>query len=251
MALPLISCIVPVYNGERYLRETLDSIAAQTYQPIEIIVVDDGSTDRSAEIVAAHSAPIRYLRQANSGPTVARNLGISAACGEYCAFLDADDLWDKQKLERQMARFTAHPELDICIAHAQPFWINELQEEAARLRDHPRSKAVAGYTTGALLAKKNVFLKYGEFNGSLWFGDSMEWFLRLADRGATMEILPEVLLYHRMHKTNHTRRRTNASKEEFLHVIKSMLDRKRQRNSSDAPFGGPRANSETTDLGTS
>jgi glycosyltransferase involved in cell wall biosynthesis len=245
MSTPLISCIVPVFNGERYLREALDSILAQSYRPIEIIVVDDGSTDGTPRILAGMRSSIRVLQQDDRGPSAARNLGWRSACGDFVAYLDYDDLWHPEKLARQMARFDAHPELDICIAHAQLFWIEELQEEAARLRHQPRSDVVPGYTTGALLARTSVFKAYGEFDSSLWFGDSTEWFLRLADQGAIVELLPDVLLYHRMHKNNHSRRRMAASKEEFLRIIKTMLDRKRLNGGDDAACAGPKPLSKT------
>lgn len=216
MTPPLISCIVPVHNGERYLREALDSIIAQTYRPIEIIVVNDGSTDGTERILADRQGATRILQLDNRGPSATRNFGWRAAAGEFVAFLDQDDLWHPEKLARQIARFEARPDLDLCVAHTQLFWVDELQDEATRMRHQFRANVVPGYTTGTLLTKKNLFEKHGEFDRSLWFGDSMEWFIRLADQGAVMELLSDVLLYHRMHKTNHTRRRTAASKDEFL-----------------------------------
>src|SRR5436190_9496549 len=95
----LISCIVPVFNGDRYLAETLDSILAQTHRPIEIIVVDDGSTDGTSAIAAEYGEKIRYIRQENSGVASARNLGLQSARGDFIAFLDADDLWHAGKLQ--------------------------------------------------------------------------------------------------------------------------------------------------------
>ena len=106
----LISCIVPVYNGERYLGEALDSILAQTYRPLEIIVVDDGSTDGTAEVVAIYGDQVRYLKQVNGGPAATRNLGLSSSNGEFVAFLDQDDLCHPEKLERLMERFKTRPE---------------------------------------------------------------------------------------------------------------------------------------------
>src|SRR5688572_13312922 len=102
-SLPLISCVVPVFNGERYLSETLESIFAQSYRPLEVIVADDGSTDRTPDTVAGYGDRIRYLKQENAGASAARNLGLEAARGEFIAFLDADDLWHAEKLQRQMA----------------------------------------------------------------------------------------------------------------------------------------------------
>src|SRR5688572_20501170 len=95
---PTISCIVPVYNGERYIREALDSILGQTYPNLEVVVVDDGSTDATAAAVASYGNRVSYLWQPNAGPVAARNLGLGAATGDYVAFLDADDLWHLEKL---------------------------------------------------------------------------------------------------------------------------------------------------------
>src|SRR5438093_12571348 len=103
----MISCVVPVFNGERYLAEALESILEQSYRPLEIIVADDGSTDGTRAVVAHYGTQVRYLWQPNSGPAAARNLGLSAARGEFVAFLDADELGHPEKLERQMARFAA------------------------------------------------------------------------------------------------------------------------------------------------
>jgi len=100
MQSPLISCIVPVYNGERYLKEALDSILVQTHCPLEIIVADDGSTDGTASVVAGYGEGVKHLWQPNAGETAARNMGLSAAQGEFVAFLDADDLWHPEKLAR-------------------------------------------------------------------------------------------------------------------------------------------------------
>ena len=224
----LISCIVPVYNGERYLSEALQSIFAQSYRPLEVIVVDDGSTDNTPQVVARFKNCIRYLEQSNKGPSATRNLGVSAARGDFVAFLDPDDLWHPEKLARQMARFEARPELDLCVAHVQLFWVPELREEAARLRNQARLNTVPGYTTGTLLTSRTFFDTVGEFDASFWFGDATDWFLRAADGGAVMELLPDVLLYHRMHTTNLTRRQISASRDEFLRIVKRSLDNRRQ-----------------------
>ena len=224
----LISCIVPVYNGERYLSEALQSIFAQSYRPLEVIVVDDGSTDNKPQVVARFKNCIRYLEQSNKGPSATRNLGVSAARGDFVAFLDPDDLWHPEKLARQMARFEARPELDLCVAHVQLFWVPELREEAARLRNQARLNTVPGYTTGTLLTSRTFFDTVGEFDASFWFGDATDWFLRAADGGAVMELLPDVLLYHRMHTTNLTRRQISASRDEFLRIVKRSLDNRRQ-----------------------
>jgi glycosyltransferase involved in cell wall biosynthesis len=172
----LVSCIVPVYNGEKYLAEALDSILRQSYRPIEIIVADDGSTDRSAAIAKQYAPIVRYLRQLNAGPAAARNQGLGAAQGEFIAFLDADDLWHREKLARQMARFAARPELDYCVTHAQNFWVSELVDEAQRFRNHRIANPIPAFTTATLLARRSLFDKIGCFNPNLPHGDSTDGF---------------------------------------------------------------------------
>jgi glycosyltransferase involved in cell wall biosynthesis len=100
--MPTLSCIVPVYNSEAYLGQALDSILAQTLLPAEIIIIDDGSTDATPMIAAKYARHVSYIRQENQGPAGARNAGLRVAGGEFLAFLDADDTWHPEKLERQM-----------------------------------------------------------------------------------------------------------------------------------------------------
>ncbi len=222
-----ISCIVPVYNGERYVKEALDSILAQTYRPLEIIVVDDSSTDGTAEVVAGYGDQVNYVRQPNSGPAGARNRGVSEAHGRFIAFLDADDLWHPGKLERQIARFQARPALDLCVTYVQNFWIPELQEEAERFRNHRLAQPVPGYVAQTLLARRALFESVGQFNTGLMHGDAKEWFLRAAEAGAVMEILSDVLVYRRLHRENFSRD-VSRSLEDHLRIIKASLDRRRR-----------------------
>ena len=226
----LISCIVPVYNGERYLGEAIESILRQSYRPIEIIIADDGSTDRTAAVAAAYGGQVLYLRQANAGTAAARNFGMRVAKGEFFAFLDADDVWPSDKLDRQMARFQANPELDFCIAHVQNFWIPELIEEEKKFRDHRISKALPGYSTGTLMARRRCFDAVGEFNTEIHHADDTEWFLRAAEQGSAMELLPDVLLHRRLHHTNLSRVKAANSRDHYLQVLKAALDRRRGLN---------------------
>ena len=106
-----VSVVIPTFNYGRWVAEAVDSALQQTLPPLEVIVVDDGSTDETAAVLAAYGDRIRLIRQTNQGPAMARNAGIAAARGDYVAFLDADDVWKPRKLELQMARFNGGPPL--------------------------------------------------------------------------------------------------------------------------------------------
>lgn len=225
----LISCIVPAYNSGKYITETLDSIFAQTYPAIEVIVADDGSTDGTQDIVRTYPQKVKLLTQDNSGPAETRNLGLLAAAGSFIAFLDADDLWVPEKLSKQMSRFENDPALDLCISYTQMFWPKHLEDEAEKYQNYMRSGPIQGYATTTLLAKRYVFDKIGVFDRHYWFGDATDWFLRVKEAGLKFEMVPEVLTLHRMHETNLTRRRSKASRDEFLAIVKASLDRRRGR----------------------
>jgi len=222
----LISCIIPVFNGDRYLAEAIDSILRQTYSPVEIIIADDGSTDDTRELTTAFGARIHYMHQQHSGAPSARNLGLSGTNGEFVAFLDADDLWLPEKLERQMKRFMARPELGYCVTHIQNFWAPEMEEERKRFTSHRISGPLPGYVTQTMLARRSAFETVGEFNTAVRYGDGTEWFLRAAECGVAMEILPDVLVRRRLHDRNLSRAIV-ASRDDYLKVVKSSLDRRR------------------------
>jgi glycosyltransferase involved in cell wall biosynthesis len=232
----LVSCIVPVHNGARFLGEALDSILAQTYRPLELIVVDDGSTDSTSDVIARYVAATRTatgagqvhgIRQERSGAPAARNRGLAEAHGAYVAFLDADDRWHPDKLARQVGRFAARPELELCLTHAQNFWDADVNDEESRFQNHPRAEALPGYSTVTLLARRSFFQTVGGFKVELESGDNIDWFLRVAERGAVVEMLPEVLVYRRLHRANLTRRQVALARDECLDLVKAHLDRRR------------------------
>ena len=225
----VVSCIIPVHNGEPYLREALDSVFAQTYRPIEVIVVDDGSTDNTERTVAEYDRQLVYVRQQNAGPASARNHGVRVAQGEFVAFLDADDLWRQDKLELQMRRFQTRRDLDYCVTHCQNFWVPELIQEAETYRNHRISLPMPGYVTGTLTARRAAFDVVGPFNIKLNHGDSTDWFLRASERGLKEELLPDVLMHRRMHPKNRSRIRAQSSRDHYLHLLKETLDRRRNK----------------------
>ncbi len=111
---PLVSVVIPAYNAEDFVADAIDSVLAQSYRPVEVLVVDDGSTDATEEVVSAYDAPVRCLRRDNGGPAAARNTALRDAQGDYVAFLDADDLWHPRKLEVQVPILQSRPRVALC-----------------------------------------------------------------------------------------------------------------------------------------
>ena len=225
MTAPLVSCVVPVFNAERHLAEALDSIFAQTHRPIEVVVVDDGSTDASAAVAEGYGERVRVIRQANAGPSAARAAGIDAARGELIAFLDADDVWLPEKLALQLGHLTAHPELDGVFCEIENFWEAEVAHEEARWRE--RGRVVGSYTMAALLARRELFERV-PFDPTWRHGDHVDWGLRVRDAGGRVELVPRVLVRRRRHAANMSRTDGEAVFDDYFRLIKDTLDRRRR-----------------------
>lgn len=238
----LISCVLPVFNAERYLAEALDSIFAQSHRPLEVIVVDDGSTDGSARIAESYGAQLQLLTQSNAGPAAARNRGLDAATGAYVAFLDADDLWHPDKLARQIERFRQRPELDYCITHVETFWTPEFEHLRAHYADPRSDRTLAGYLLQSLLCRRATFDTVGRFDPALRTGEDTDWFLRAADAGTVMEVLDAVLVRRRFHPDNMTRHAGDALQDNLFRVLKASVRRRKtgpDAQPSSAPVATP------------
>ncbi len=223
MTRPLVSIIIPVYNGEKYLAEAIDSVLAQTYRPIEIIVVDDGSTDRSANIAKSFKE-VMYHHQSNLGVSVARNVVLASARGEFIAFLDADDRWATDKLVKQVNYLLKHGHIDYTIAYQRilveagttvpPFFKKDLL-----LNDHP------AFVPSSLVVRKIVLEQIGGFDERYYnFYEDIEWFARARDAGIPMVILKETLLHRRMHGSNISMRKRHDFTQ-LLRILKKTIDR--------------------------
>jgi glycosyltransferase involved in cell wall biosynthesis len=225
---PLVSCIVPVYNGERFLGEALDSILAQSYEPLEVLVVDDGSTDGTPEVAASYGDRICYMEQSNAGPAAARNRGVEASRGEFLAFLDADDLWVPDKTAKQVQTLRDRPELDFCVGHIKNFFMPERQTEAEEHSDHPYHQLRPGFSPCALLVTRSTFASVGGFDPDLRLGEDTDWFIRAFADGCKYQVLPDLLVDRRLHSGN-TTLRMPPSHFELIRLLKSELDRRRSR----------------------
>jgi glycosyltransferase involved in cell wall biosynthesis len=239
MSASLISCVIPVYNGERFLAEALDSVLAQTYRPLEILLSDDGSTDGTPKVAARYAQQIRYLRQANAGPASARNRGLELAEGDFVALLDSDDLWHPEKLERQMARFEKDADLEVCVTHFQNFWTSEMGDEEQQQENDPLLKPWPGYAVPTMLARRYVFTeKVGLYDEQVRHGENTEWFLRAAERNIRIDLLPDVLVRRRLYDDNFTRRDASQHWDAFFRVMKQQLDLRRRLGRRKTVFPG-------------
>jgi glycosyltransferase involved in cell wall biosynthesis len=220
----LVSVIIPVYNGEKYLAETLESVINQTYTNLEIIVVDDGSNDDTASIIKAHK-DIIYIYQNNQGTGSAFNTGIDQAKGKYLSFLGADDLWEKNKTQLQIRAFENNPDYDIIAGHVKQFLSPELPETFKNKLQFSEG-LIPGHVIPAMLIKKDFFFKVGLFETNWKVGSEMSWFLRAKEIQLMLKILPELVLLRRIHTTN-----KGITNREYISqrakILKASLDRRR------------------------
>lgn len=221
----LISVIIPAYNGERYIAEAIESVLAQRYEHIEIIVVNDGSTDRTEKVLRSY-ANVQYLYQPRKGASAARNSGIKSSSGNFLAFLDADDFWIKDKLKMQLSMFREKPDLDMVFGHVEQFYSPEL-EESLRGRIHLAAGIMPGYVPGAMLIKKAAFLSVGFFDDGFRIGEFIDWYIRAVDYGLKSFLAPEVVLKRRIHDAN-TGIKERDYRKGYLRALKSSLDRRRK-----------------------
>lgn len=226
MSPSLLTVIIPVYNGEQYLSEAIGSVLLQGWPSMEIVVIDDGSTDRSAPIAASFDAPVRCVCQPHGGAAAARNCGIRSARGAYLAFLDADDLWMQGRLDAQWVALQQDELLDMCFGHIEQFYSPE-QEMPSQL---PSNRVLPGYHVDTLLIRKESFHRVGLFQEELRSGEFIDWFMRARDLGLRSRMLAQVLARRRLHRTNHGILQREAVID-YVRIAKARLDRMRQKGS--------------------
>lgn len=220
---PLVSAIIPVHNSERYLGEAIESVLAQTYRPIELVIVDDGSVDATAAVCQRFPG-IRYIHQSQAGAAAARNRGVEAASGALLSFLDADDLWVPEKLARQTALLDADPRLDMVLGRVRQFHSPELDLEA-KTRIAGDGTVLAGHV-GTLLIRRASFLRVGPFTTEWRVGEFIDWFARTRELGLAHVTLPEVTLLRRLHTRNMMVRERHSTGD-YARIVKAALDRRR------------------------
>jgi len=223
-ARPRVSVIIPLFNVRPYLDETLASLRAQHWPSLEIIAVDDGSTDGTAERFAALCPDAHLVRQANAGPAAARNAALALATAPYVAFLDGDDLWPPGKLDRQVARLEADPALMVTMGYIKYFMDNEAAREWGR--------SFFLFLLGGMVARREIFGTAPEAVGQFdvvhhpFQGEDTNWFLRAWESGQAMEIRDQPEIFYRR-RTGSLTANPDDSKRSFPGLILSSLRRRR------------------------
>jgi len=234
---PLVSVIIPVYDGARHLGAALDSVVAQDYRPLEIIVVDDGSNDGSGEI-AGRYPDVRCLCQEHRGVSAARNAGVSAATGRLLAFLDADDLWLPTKLTRQVECFASRPEIEYCFT-LHRWFLDPGVSRPSWTKPEQFDQDNVAYVPSSMMLRAETMARVGGFDPSRTIGEDSDWFFRARDLGVAMAVVPEVLLLKRVHTANLTGQ-VSRSQRELLDIVHRSIQRRGGRAT-------PPASRETTD----
>ena len=221
----LVSVVVASYNGERFLAETLESVFAQDYDPFEVVFVDDGSSDGTAEI--ARSFPLRYVYQENRGLPAARNAGVALATGELVAFVDDDDLWPRTKLSVQANYLANHEDVGCVLGRNE--WIVEDGVEPPRLERDPIFHELGGIQLVTMMIRRRTFDEIGGFDASYRYAEDRDLFVRLREHGIEIAVLPDLVLYKRLHGSNMTMNRPES--HPLLRSLKEKLDRGREERS--------------------
>lgn len=223
---PLISVVIPAYNSGAYLQPAIDSVLAEQWPRLEVVVVDDGSSDGTPEAAESYGVPVVVIRHGRRGHPAARNTGVRTARGEFLAFLDHDDLWAAGRLAKQVKCFRDDPDLDLVFGHIQNFFSEELgPEETSRLR--VPLMPLPGLLQGAMLARRSSFDRVGPFDESRTIGDFIDWYGRAMIAGLRTRMLPETVLYRRVHRTNHQRVYRDGIKAGYLSAVRQLLVRRR------------------------
>jgi hypothetical protein len=220
---PLVTVVIPVYNGARFLPEAVEAVLAQAWPSLEIIVVDDGSTDDIEEVVAQLPTSVRFFRQENAGPAAARNRGIRDASGDYIAFIDVDDLWPEGKLKTAIEMLERSPSLDALTGYAQ---LMQFDAQAKRYEYSGNPKESFPHYIGAAVYRRRAFERVGLFDPNLKFGEDADWFTRAKEAALQIERLEQVTLIVRRHAANMTRGKSLVELN-ALRVLKLAIDRRR------------------------
>jgi glycosyltransferase involved in cell wall biosynthesis len=222
----MTSVVIPAFNAAKYLGEAIESVLANEIVPLQVIVVDDGSTDATAQVAQSFGSQVIYSHQSNGGIASALNRGLTLAEGKWIAFNAADDRWAEGRLEKQLAIFEANPLMDLVFGHVQNFFSPELTAEVTR-RYYCPPEPLAGYSLAAMLTRRSTFERVGRFDTQYKLGEFVDWFARAKELGLRYELLPEIVVWRRLHGDNLSIRSAD-DRSDFVKILKASMDRRRQ-----------------------
>ncbi len=220
---PLISVMMPTYNNAKYISQAIESIYAQNYSNMEIIVVDDGSTDNTKEILKQYK-DIKYFYTEHKGIPFARNIALENSKGEYIAFLDSDDYWLPNKLNTQMQYFKEHPDCEIVFTKYENFFENEHIKKSNRAIKEKEFEQRNKYYLVTCLVTKNLFTKCGRFGENFKTAEDVEFIHRLSSKGVKLKhIITNVFYMRRLHGNNITLTKTKENINEEFRLFSAVL----------------------------
>lgn len=213
---PLVSVIMPAYNAAEHIGEALQSVLDQDWRPLEVVVVDDGSTDDTAAIVRRYPEVV-YVHQANAGPSVARNAAVEHSSGAFVANFDSDDLLPPTRVSDQVGFLLAHPEVGAVFGRQE--WMNapEWMTRDAVYGD------VDGIPLSSVMFRRDVFFELGGYDTSYVHGEDMDVLVRMRERGIEYHVIPEIVLYRRYQPSSLTGGR--PTHEPLLRSLRAKLER--------------------------
>ena len=226
-AIGLISVIIPTFDREaRMLGAALESVLAQDVGSLEVIVVDDGSAIPADRLLESHGYPVRFHHKPNGGMGSARNTGVALSRGHLLAFLDSDDLWEPDKLTRQLDAFQSDPGLEAVFGRAEQFYDSEV-DDAFRLRHPIKERVVDAWLSSAMLIRRASFERIGAFDEDRSTATDTDWLLRAREAGLRAAMLPHIVYRRRIHTTNINITEPAGENRGRLVALKRSLDRRR------------------------
>jgi glycosyltransferase involved in cell wall biosynthesis len=218
----LVSVVIPVHDNVSHAGAAIDSVLAQSYEAVEVVIVDDGSSDGSAELVSSYGDRVNAIRQPNRGVSAARNRGVAAATGEYLAFLDADDLFPPRRCEQVAAALTGRPDVDAVVGTMDEFLAEGIADAGSAGMRPPR-RGVPARVPGTLTIRRRAFDVVGGFDEALVGSEAIDWFVRAGAAGIGIDRLDTVVLERRLHGANASLTDPERLRDQYLGIVVSRV----------------------------
>lgn len=232
-----ISVLIPCYNASEYIEAALESVFFQGVDLHEVVVVDDGSTDRSADRARAFGDRVRVHRQANAGISKARNAALALATGDTIAFLDADDVWPDGSLRARLEALLTDDSIEYAYGGVEQFISPDLGATEAGVHATAKLDPRPARLAGAMLVRRRAFARVGWFSPTLRVGETVDWVARADELGVRGCCLSQIVLRRRLHATN-TGLVQRESRTDYLTLAREALARRRKAEASDSASAG-------------